>query len=81
MSKIIVDSALRARLNGLTSGTEFCDPGGQPLGYFVTPEDYDELVYARLRANVTETELAELRKQTGGRSLKEIMADLPLTSP
>jgi hypothetical protein len=76
MSKIVVDEALRAKLNGLTEGTEFCAPDGKPLGYFVTVADYMDLLYARTKERFTPEQVESLRQQQGGRSLKEIMRDL-----
>jgi hypothetical protein len=76
MSKVIVDDELRAKLNGLNADTEFCDPNGQPLGYFISPDEFRRLQYARAAARHTDEEVERLRQQTGGRPLADIWKDL-----
>jgi hypothetical protein len=76
MSKVIVDDELRAKLNGLDSDTEFCDPDGKPLGFFVAAEDYKKMVYAWLDAQVSDEDLERASQETGGRPLAEIWKDL-----
>jgi hypothetical protein len=76
MNKVVVDDELRAKLNGLKPGAEFCDTSGQALGYFITPDDYRKLLYALAREDVTDAEIEELRQQTGGRKLADILKDL-----
>jgi hypothetical protein len=76
MSKVIVDDELRAKLNGLNADTVFCDLNGQPLGYFVSPDEFRRLQFARAAARHTDAEVEQLRQQTGGRPLREIWKDL-----
>jgi len=76
MSQIVIDEELRKRLNGLKTGTRFCDSTGHPLGYFVSEDDYMALLYARAKLRFTPEEIESLRRQEGGRSLKDILSDL-----
>jgi len=75
MTKVIVDEELRTRLNGLT-GVELCDSSGRALGYVISPDEYQKLLYARARERHTDAEIEALRKQTGGRPLHDILRDL-----
>jgi hypothetical protein len=76
MSKVILDDALRTKLNGLTETVEVCEPTGRVLGFFVPRDEYLKDLYAKARTAVTDEEIERLRQQTGGRSLKEILKDL-----
>ena len=76
MTKVILDDELRAKLNGLSKDTVFCDPSGEPLGYFVSPDEYLRLRYAQALRHHTDEEIQRLRKQSGGRSLADILKDL-----
>jgi hypothetical protein len=76
MSKVIVDDELRAKLNGLSTDTVFCDPSGKTLGYLVSPDEFHRLKYALASSRRTDEEVDRLRQQTGGRSLAEIWKDL-----
>jgi hypothetical protein len=72
MNKVIVDDALRCKLNGLDSDVEFCDEAGRTLGHYVPEDFYNKLMYAWLKAQISDDEVERLRKQTGGRPLAEI---------
>jgi len=76
MSKVIVDDELRAKLNGLNADTVFCDPSGQPLGYFVSPEEYRRFQYALALGRHSDEDVERLRQLTGGRPLADIWKDL-----
>lgn len=76
MSPIIVDDEFRKKLHGLSDGAEFRDIAGTPIGFFVTPERYRDLVYAWLRAGVSDDEIERARQQEDGRSLQQILQDL-----
>lgn len=72
MSRITLDTVLKAKLNGLTEQKEVCDENGNTVGHFLPDDQYRELVYGWLRSHWTEEKLAELQQQSGGSSLKEI---------
>jgi hypothetical protein len=71
MSKITLDSDLRAKLNGLQQPLEFCDESGQSLGHFLPADTYRQYLYAWLKSQVSDEELEELTKQEGGSTLAE----------
>jgi hypothetical protein len=79
MEKIILDEALRAKLNGLTRQVEVCDPAGQRVGVFVPADDYRMLLTAVGDALFTPEEEEEAARQTGGRPLADIWKDLGRT--
>jgi hypothetical protein len=79
MNKVIVDDALRSKLNGLNDDVELCDATGQTLGHFVPEDFYKELVYAWLNAQITDEELEQISREPGGRPLAEIWKSLGRT--
>src|SRR5437016_3741662 len=79
MNKIILDDALRSKLNGLTAEVQVCDESGQPVGQFLPQATYLKLMYAWLNAQVTDEELDEVSRQPGGRTLAEIWKSLGRT--
>ncbi len=76
MSKVTLDNAWRAKFNGLTEPLELCDESGKTVGHFLPEDAYRRLLYALARTQVSDTEIAELRQQTGGRTLAEIWQNL-----
>jgi hypothetical protein len=79
MSKVVLDTAWRAKLNGLTEPLEVCDESGKTVGHFLPEDAYRRLLYALARAQVSDDDIAQLRQQTGGRTLAEIWASLGKT--
>jgi myo-inositol catabolism protein IolC len=79
MSKIVLDSSLRSKLNGLQETLEICEENGQVQGYFLPAELFRQYFYAWLKSQVSDQELAELRNQTGGKPLDEIWKNLGRT--
>ena len=77
MNQVTIDSALLARLNGLTERMEFRNEKGELLGQFVpakrkglfVPRPEDKCPY-------TPEELERMRNETGGRPLSEIWKSL-----
>ena len=43
MNRVIVDSALQAKLNGTDAELEFVDPAGKTLGFFVPAAERERL--------------------------------------
>lgn len=76
MNKVTLDPELRSKLDDLDSEFEVCDESGKTLGYYVPAERHRRLLYALARSQVSDEELTEARRQSGGRSLAEIVADL-----
>ena len=78
MSKIILDADWQARLNGFEGPLELCDEAGKTLGHFVPEELYRRFLQASANSQISDGEIIELRKQSGGRSLAEIWQSLVL---
>lgn len=76
MEPIVVDDELRSRLNGLARSTEFQSPDGTVLGYFITDQEYQDLVHTQAMAKFSPEDIERLRKQSGGRKLNDILHDL-----
>jgi hypothetical protein len=76
MTQVVVDPALRAKLNGLASEVELLDESGETLGYCLPLTEYNRLLYASVKIPFSEEEIARRRQEKGGRSLAEILADL-----
>jgi hypothetical protein len=75
MSRIILDAELRAKLNGLSEPLELCDEGGKTLGHYLPEVVYNKMLYALAEAQrppLSEEEIEQRRKETGGSSLAEI---------
>ena len=79
MTKVVVDEALRFKLNGLKEQLELCDESGQGLGRFLPENVYKKLMYSADQCPYTEAELEQARHETGGRTLAEIWKSLGRT--
>ena len=71
MGKIILDSELRAKLNGLNEQLEICDEAGMPVGHYLPLEVYKKLLYGGVEIPLSEEEIEERRKEKGGSSLAD----------
>jgi hypothetical protein len=78
MSKIILDSDLKAKLNGLNEQFEVCDPDGRVLGRFLPEGVYRQLLYrlAEAQCPYTPDELEAMRAETGGQTLADFWRGL-----
>ncbi|HMF18095.1 MAG TPA: hypothetical protein VKE98_12860 [Gemmataceae bacterium] len=63
MSRVILKSELRSRLDGLREPVEFCDETGKTLGHFVPEPLYRELLVARSKARLSDEELERRRRE------------------
>ena len=74
MSKVILDDALRAKLDLQANYTEVCGADGQALGYFLSPEFFKKLMYAWVKEQFTDEEAERAWSdylQNGGVSTEE----------
>jgi len=76
MNKMVVDQTIRSKLQELGSTTQFCDESGHTLGYFIPASEHERLLYAWARGEFTDDEIERARRQEGGFSLKDILAEL-----
>ena len=76
MAPLVLDDALRTRLNGLNEPVPVCEPDGRTVGHFLPEELYRKWLYSRAAEAVTTAELDAAAAEPGGRSLAEIKARL-----
>ena len=74
MTRLIVEPEMSSRLVATSERVELCDRSGKTLGYFTpkfNPDDWEGL-----ECPLSEEELHERLKDTTGRPLADILADL-----
>jgi hypothetical protein len=76
MSRVLLDSQLRTKLNGLTEQIEFCDESGKTVGHFVPDSMYRELLVAWSKAHMSDEEVTRRRAEPRGHTLAEIWKSL-----
>lgn len=69
MSRIVLDAALRAKLDGETSGVELTDESGRVVGHYVPHERYLSLLNAWIPPVTPEDRAAALREVHEGKGL------------
>lgn len=79
MTKVIVDTTLRSKLNGLNDHVELCDESGQSLGHFLPRELYAQWLNAVADVLFPKEELKAEQADTSGRPLAEIWKKLGRT--
>jgi len=72
MGKITLDTALRAKLNGLNEKMEVCDENDETVGMFLPQSEYNKLMLASMEIPFTKEEIEKMRNSGGGCSLDEI---------
>jgi hypothetical protein len=78
MTTLILDEALRAKLNRLEEQVDLRDESGRVVGHFLPEATYRKLLYAAVEAAcpLSAEELERRRQETGGRTLAEIWKNL-----
>lgn len=76
MIKILVDDALRAKLSDFVTRIELCDESGNTVGFFVPACEEQRLLYAWARDEFTDEEVETARREPGGFSIAEVLAEL-----
>jgi hypothetical protein len=77
MSQFVLDEAETARVDGLKSPIQVCDASGNLIGYLVSKEKFERLVYAWAKQEVSEEHLRRVASEPEGYSLQEILDRLP----
>jgi hypothetical protein len=76
MTTILLDDALRQKLNELKAEIELRDETGKVVGHVLPADKYQSLQYAWAMNRLRDEELKRRSEQPGGRSLAEILAEL-----
>lgn len=76
MNTITVNASMRSRLDNLESPLEFCDESGQRLGFFIPASEHHRTLYELAQAALSDEDLAEARRQTGGSTTEQLLARL-----
>jgi hypothetical protein len=76
VTRLILDPATAAKLDGTAGSIELCDPSGRTLGYF-TPV-VDRSLYQGVEIPFSEEELARAEKEVEGKTYTtdEVLAHL-----
>jgi hypothetical protein len=61
MTRIVLDAAMRARLEDVVGYAELCDEAGRSLGHFIPAVDPD--LYRQIEIPFTEEELAAAERE------------------
>jgi hypothetical protein len=73
VNKIIVDRGWGSKLEGVPGEVEVCSEDGETIGLSAQSR---EIWYKWAKSQFTPEELDNARRETGGRTLAEILADL-----
>ena len=76
MTTVVVDKELRNKLKDLEHPVVFCDEAGKTVGRFLPEAEYRKMLYDLARHMFTDEEPDEAEKETRGKSLAEIVAQL-----
>lgn len=76
MSKIMLEPSLREQLAALREPVEFCNAQGETVGHYLPVPAFQKMLYALAKSQVSDEGIAQLRTQTGGRTLQEILKSL-----
>jgi hypothetical protein len=76
MNRVVVDTAVRSRLDNLNSAMELCDESGVTLGYFVPASSRQRVLYQQIQESVTDEELQRAFEEPGEYTIDEVLADL-----
>ena len=72
MQQLVLDRAIRSKLRGWDELAQVRDEAGRVIGHFVPSQKSSP----NRQCPYSDEEVEALRRQTGGRSLAEILADL-----
>ena len=76
MTKVVIDAAVRAKLDDLQEPVELCDESGRTLGYFHPKFGESKTRDREAGSPFTDAEIERRQQQRTGRPLKEILKDL-----
>jgi hypothetical protein len=76
MTRVILDADVQAKLPRLDQQLELCDPSGQTLGFFLTVEQYEQLLVEWAKLKFPEDELERGWNEPGERTTPEVIARL-----
>ncbi len=76
MTKVIVDTELRAKLHNLETEVALCDEKGQPIAHVLPEAEYRKLLYAWAKTLFSREEIEAARAEPGGMPTAEAIAYL-----
>jgi hypothetical protein len=74
--KLILDEELRKKFDVNRPTTEVCDANGRTVGYFLTPAQFEKLIYAWAKTEFSDEEAERARQdflRSGGVSTEEAL--------
>jgi hypothetical protein len=81
MRKITLDAETRSKLAPGAEEIELCDERGITLGYYVPADEFREMMYAWAQKLFDEAEVERARRETGGYTTAEALAELESRFP
>ena len=75
MDPIILDDALKAKLNGLDQVVEVWEPNGKVVGQFVPQDVFLKWMYAMAPDDITAEELEHVRRSGTGKTLALVLKE------
>lgn len=76
MTKMLLDSSLRDKLNSFHEEVELCDETGKTVGHFLPAATYRDLLMGLSESVFDPQDVALGRTQKGGKTLLEIWQQL-----
>jgi hypothetical protein len=76
MPRITLGPEIESQLNASEEVVEVCNQSGRILGYFLSKEEYFDLVYARADSQISEEELERRMQEPGVRTTVEVLERL-----
>lgn len=76
MNRVLVDDALRLKLDECQTKTEICDKDGRVLGVYTPAADLDRRWYEWARGQYSEEELNRIANEPGEKTTEEVLKSL-----
>jgi hypothetical protein len=76
MTRVTLDADVLSKLPSLDQQLELCDEAGHTLGYFLTVQQYEQLLCELARLKFSAEELERRWNEPGERTTAEVLARL-----
>jgi hypothetical protein len=76
VSKVTLDSELRAKLGNVDTELALCDEQGHTVAHVLPAATFNKLIYAWARSQLSQDEIEQARNEPGGMTTTEAVAYL-----